>query len=162
MADQYKYPKFETVNAGMFNKITKIENRFLQKLIEMQATVVLINEYTVFAYNSLAMFKVVDDDTIYLECISTPADARKQGSATKVMQAFVEAAKQTNTKITLFACNVTGNGWNMMQHMVIATGMVKKDKIPVAKLKGWYEKFGFKATSKDEKHKGWHMEFIPE
>lgn len=161
MAEQYKYPKFEVVNAGLFNKIIKIENRFLQKLIEMQAMVVLINEFTVFAGNSLTMFKVVDDDTIYLECISTPSDARNQGSATKSMQAFIEAAKETNTKITLFACNVTGNGWAMMQHMVIATGMVKKNKIPVAKLKGWYEKFGFKAIRHDEKRKGWHMEYVP-
>lgn len=161
MAEQYKYPKFETVNAGMFNAISKIENRFLQKLVEMKAMVVFINEFTVFADSSLVMLKVVDDDTIYLECISTPADARRQGSATRVMQAFIEAAEQTNTKITLFACNVTGNGWDIGQHMVISHGMVKKNKIPVQKLKGWYEKFGFKVTSKDERRKGWHMEFIP-
>ena len=121
MAEQYKYPKFETVNAGLFNKITKIENRFLQKLIEMQATVVLINEFTVFADNSLAMFKVVDDDTIYLECISTPADARKQGSATRVMQAFVEAAKQTNTTLILVG-HVTKEGTiagpKLLEHLV--------------------------------------------
>lgn len=156
---EYQYPKFETTNGGFVYRITKIENRFLQKLVDMQATVFLEGEFTVMGLNSLAMFKVIDDDTILLECISTPKDVRRQGSATKLMEAFVEAAKQTNTKIVLFACNVTGNGWNMGQHMVISHGMVKTNKLPVGQLKGWYQKFGFKALSRDAKRKGWHMEF---
>jgi hypothetical protein len=162
MESKFKYPKFETKNAGMFNAITTIENRFLQEVVNMKAMVCFISEFTIFAESSLAMFKVVDDDTIYLECISTPASARKQGSATKVMKAFIEAANLSKTKITLFACNVTGNGWQMMQHMVIAHGMAKKNKIPVQKLKSWYESFGFKVVSHDKKRKGWHMEYIPQ
>jgi hypothetical protein len=78
------------------------------------------------------------------------------------MKAFIEAANLSKTKITLFACNVTGNGWQMMQHMVIAHGMAKKNKIPVQKLKSWYESFGFKVVSHDKKRKGWHMEYIPQ
>jgi len=157
----FKRPHFETKSDGMFHKITKIENRFLQKLVDMQATVIYMQEFTVFAYQSLLMFKIKDDDTILLECISTPENLRRQGSASKVMEALIEAANETSTKIELFACNVTGNGWNMMQHMVISHGMAKKDKIPVNKLKGWYEKFGFTVVEHNKKRKGWSMEYLP-
>lgn len=154
----YQYPDFKT--SGTFlNEITSIENRFLQKLIDMGATVVCMNEFTVFGFKSLAMFKIIDDNTILLECISTPVEERRQGSANKLMQAFIECANETNTQINLFACNVTGNGFMMMQHMVISHGMKTKNKIPVGQLKSWYEKFGFKALARDSKRKGWGMTY---
>ena len=110
-------------------------------------------------HDSFVMFKVIDDDTILLECISTPSNKRNQGSATKLMTAIVAIAGDTNTQIKLFACNVMGNGFNFCQHMVIAMGMQKKNKIPVGKLKGWYQKFGFKPILHDTKRKGWEMEY---
>lgn len=79
-----------------------------------------------------------------MECISTLVDERGKGSATEVMKAIVEAAKETNTEVRLRACNVTGGGWLVKcNHIAISHGMQKKGKIPTAKLPAWYKKFGF-------------------
>jgi GNAT superfamily N-acetyltransferase len=121
----------------------------------------LSGEFTFFGYSSSILFKIVDENTVHLECISTPSDNRRQGSASSLMKAIADIAENTKTKISLTACNVTGNGWMMMQHLTISHGMSKQNKIPVAKLKSWYEKFGFKPIEYSKKHKGWNMEFIP-
>lgn len=157
----YIYPKYETENRGFVNAITKIEHPFLQGLVNLGGTLFLEGEFTLMGFDTMVMFKVVDENTVYLECISTPYDKRNQGSATKLMKAIMYVAKETNTRINLFACNVTGNGFNMMQHMVIACGMNKKNKIPVNKLKGWYEKFGFELVKHDKLRKGWEMTYNP-
>jgi N-acetylglutamate synthase-like GNAT family acetyltransferase len=158
---KFIYPKFETENRGFVNAIVKIDNPFLQGLVDIGGTLFLEREFTLMGWDTLVMFKVVDDKTIVLECISTPYDKRNQGSATKVLNAIMAIAKDTETTINLFACNVTGNGFNMMQQMVIAVGMVKTNKIPVSKLKGWYEKFGFKLVKHDKVRKGWEMTYNP-
>jgi GNAT superfamily N-acetyltransferase len=158
---KYIYPKFETTNKGFVNQITKIDNPFLQGLVDIGGTLFLEGELTLMGWDTLIMFKVIDQQTILLECISTYPDKRNQGSATKVMNAIMAIAKDTNTRINLFACNVTGNGFNMGQQMVINVGMVKTNKIPVNQLKGWYEKFGFKLIQHDKKRKGWEMTYDP-
>jgi len=158
---KYVFPKFETENIGFFNKIIKIEHPFLQGLVDVGGTLFLEREFTLMGFESMVLFKVIDQNTVVLECISTYVENRNQGSATKLMNIIIEVAKNTNTQINLFACNVTGNGFNMMQQMVIACGMHKKNKIPVNKLKGWYEKFGFTLIQHDKKRKGWEMTFKP-
>ena len=156
---KFIYPNFTTKNKGFMNQIVTIENKFLQGLINIGGVLILEGEFTLMGYDSFVMFKVIDDNTILLECISTPYDKRNQGSATKLLKAIIQVADETQTQIDLFACNVTGNGWNMGQQMVISMGMVKNNKIPVGKLKGWYEQFGFKALNHDTKRKGWEMEY---
>lgn len=157
----YIYPKYETENRGFVNAITKIEHPFLQGLVDIGGTLYLDGEFILVGWDTFVMFKVIDQETVLIECISTPSDKRNQGSATKVMKAIMAIAKDTNTRLNLFACNVTGNGFNMMQHYVIGIGKVKTNKIPVNKLKGWYEKFGFELVMHDKKRKGWEMTYNP-
>ena len=157
----YIYPKYETENRGFVNAITKIEHPFLQGLVDIGGTLYLDGEFILVGWDTFVMFKVIDQETVLIECISTPSDKRNQGSATKVMKAIMAIAKDTNTRINLFACNVTGNGFNMMQHYVIGIGKVKTNKIPVNKLKGWYEKFGFELVKHDKLRKGWEMTYNP-
>ena len=157
----YIYPKYETENRGFVNAITKIEHPFLQGLVDIGGTLYLDGEFILVGWDTFVMFKVIDQETVLIECISTPSDKRNQGSATKVMKAIMAIAKDTKTRINLFACNVTGNGFNMMQHYVIGIGKVKTNKIPVNKLKGWYEKFGFELVMHDKKRKGWEMTYNP-
>ena len=156
---KFIYPDFKTKNVGFMNQIVTIENQFLQGLVNIGGVLIFEGDFTLMGYDSFVMFKVIDDNTILLECISTPYDKRNQGSATKLLKAILHVADETKTQIKLFACNVTGNGWNMGQQMVKSMGMVKKNKIPVGKLKGWYEKFGFKPILHDTKRKGWEMEY---
>lgn len=157
----YIYPKYETENRGFVNAITKIEHPFLQGLVDIGGTLYLDGEFILVGWDTFVMFKVIDQETVLIECISTPSDKRNQGSATKVMKAIMAIAKDTKTRINLFACNVTGNGFNIMQHYVIGIGKVKTNKIPVNKLKGWYEKFGFELVMHDKKRKGWEMTYNP-
>ena len=157
----YIYPKYETENRGFVNAITKIEHPFLQGLVDIGGTLYLDGEFILVGWDTFVMFKVIDQETVLIECISTPSDKRNQGSATKVMKAIMAIAKDTKTRLNLFACNVTGNGFNIMQHYVIGNGKVKTNKIPVNKLKGWYEKFGFELVMHDKKRKGWEMTYNP-
>ena len=147
------YPNAEFTE-GWICYVVKIDNPFLQKLVDMKAALNLTQgEWTLYADKSMVMFHVYDG-FINLECISTPVEERGKGSATKVMQAIIHAANETGTEIRLRACNVTGHGWSgLMNHIVVATGMVKKNKIPTAKLQKWYEKFGFVKVA-DAIHKG--------
>lgn len=139
------HPEIEWDMSNSFiHSVTKIENPFLQRLINMNAVLTKMEgEWTLLADKSFVMFHIYEG-FINLECISTPVEERGKGSATLAMKAIVTAAKETNTEIRLRACNVTGHGWKgMHNHIVVALGMVKKGKIPVAKLQKWYEKFGF-------------------
>lgn len=153
-------PKYEANSTGLFNAITKIDHPFLQALVDVKA--ILIHErnyFTMFAEESLVQF-FIHRDSVTLECISTPIDCRGKGSATKVMQAIVEAAKETNTVIELRTANVSfGLGGISFSSLTVAHGAQKKNKIPVAKLPAFYEKFGFVKTGKVKS--GYTMEFKP-
>lgn len=143
------YPKFETTPSGWYNKITKVEHPFLQKLVDMKALVILMaGEFTVYAGDLVGVLLFVHAGSVELECIAVDPDKRNKGQASNIMKALVNISNDTGIPITLRTANVSGNGWNIAQHPVIAMGMVKKGKIPVAKLKKFYEKFGFKTVQK--------------
>ena len=154
------YPKFETEGKGFFNQIKKVEHPFLQQLVDMNAAVIFMgNEFTVYGCDLVGVLLFIYDDSVELECISTDPAKRKNGQATEMMKALIEVSNRTNIPITLRTANVTGNGWQMMQHPVVALGMNKKNKIPTAKLKGFYEKFGFKVIEKVKA--GYRMIYTP-
>jgi len=140
-----KYPD-RTWGEGsfIFTPVKTIEQPFLQKMIDFGGLLTQMQgEWTYYGIDSSVMFHVYDG-FINLECIATHYEARGKGSATKVMEAIVAAAKETNTEIRLRACNVTGHGFNgMANHVVVASAMYKKGKIPVSQLPKWYAKFGF-------------------
>jgi len=141
------YPECEWEDSFLFSQAIKSEHPFLQKLIDYKGLLTnMMGEWVYLAYKSMVMLHVYDG-FVNIECISTPHDMRGQGSGKLTMQALVQAAKETGTELRLRACNVTGNGWNMAQHPVIANGMKTKGKIPTAKLQAWYEKFGFEKVA---------------
>ena len=143
--EQRLYPERTWGKADfLFTPVETIQHPFLQKLIDYKGLLTNVQgEWTYMGCSTYVMFHVYDG-FVNLECISTPVEERGKGSATKIMLAIVEAAKETNTEIRLRATNVTGHSWSgIMQHLVIATGINKKGKIPVGKLVKWYEKFGF-------------------
>jgi ribosomal protein S18 acetylase RimI-like enzyme len=155
-----RYPKFETVISGIWNSITTIDHPFLQKLIDSKAMMILMGgEFTVYAGDLVGVLLCVHDDAIHIECISTTKDNRNKGEATKVMQCLIAISKETKIPITLRTANVTGNGWNMMQHPVVMMGMEKKGKIPSGSLHKWYEKLGFQKVEKVKN--GYSMIFKP-
>jgi len=135
-------------NHFLFTAVKTIEHPFLQKMISYGGILTNVQgEWTYIGCSTYVMFHVYDG-FVNLECISTPFEERRKGSATKIMLAIVEAAKETNTEIRLRACNVTGHGWSgIMQHLVIANAKNPKNKIPANKLPKWYEKFGFKKVA---------------
>lgn len=150
----------------LLTPVQTIEQPFLQKLIDMGGTITnWMGEWTLFTNNCNVMFHVYEG-FINLECISTIVEKRKKGHGSVVMKAIIEAAKETNTEIRLRACNVTGGGFmTRVQHLVIAEGMKKKDKIPTAKLPTWYKKFGFIKVADviyREKKQGINMVFNPQ
>lgn len=143
--DERLYPSRTWGEDGfLFTPVKTIEHPFLQKLINMGGTLTnWMGEWTLFTNSCYVMFHVYDG-FVNLECISTLVEERKKGHGSMVMMAIVEAAKETQTEIRLRACNVTGGGFMVrVQHIAISEGMKKKDKIPTAKLVGWYKKFGF-------------------
>ena len=131
-------------NNMLFTPVKTIEQPFLQKMVDYGGLLCnMQGEWTYLGLNTTVMFHVYDG-FINLECIATDSQERGKGSAGKIMEAIVKAAKETNTEIRLRACNVTGHGWDgMANHMVVASGMNRKGKIPVAKLPKWYGKYGF-------------------
>lgn len=140
------YPSFTTEHRMMFNAIKKIDHPFLQKIVDAEAILVLLQgEFTVIADSSILLLFVYED-SVEIECISTYEEERKKGSATRVMQALCSFADDTDTVITLRTANVTGHGWLIPNHLAVAHGMMKKNKMPVRMLKKWYERFGFFAT----------------
>jgi GNAT superfamily N-acetyltransferase len=151
------YPEREWGEGNwMMTPVKTIEQPFLQAMIDMGATLTdWMGEWTMFADKCYIMFHVYDG-FINLECISTMVEERRKGVGSKVMQAIVAAAKETNTEIRLRACNVTGGRNNIfvrVPHIVISEGTKTKNKIPTAKLAKWYKKFGFVKVA-DVKHRG--------
>lgn len=137
-------PDFETEARSLFVVITKIDNAFLQAWIDAGAWVVYSGkeDYWIMTNHTHLLFKI-HEEAMHLECISTFKDDRKQGHGSKMMKLTVECSEESGIPVTLQVANVTGNGYMMMQHNVIAMGQPKKDKIPVAALPKWYAKFGF-------------------
>lgn len=155
------YPKFESVINGEYHDIIKIENDFLQGLINVGGSLLFDGEFTftLGGFNSMALFTIVDENTITLQCITTLVDKRKQGSATKLMYAIVHVAKMTNTKIVLFASEVGEHVYKAIPNVVHAEAIIKTNNMSVNKLKVWYMNFGFKAMGYDKKYDGWYMCF---
>lgn len=145
---------------------THTSNEFLNACIAYKALVgVMHNEWTIIGCSSIALVFIYKD-FINLECIATPPEFRREGSANKMMKMIVRAADDSQTPIRLRACNVTGRGpsWMLPEHPAIIKGALKKGKLPVKHLVKWYEKFGFKVVAQVfEKGKadGWNMEYTP-
>ena len=155
-------PDFKVENKGMFNCIVKIENAFLQKLIDMGGMLLYEGRdyFNLYCFESIVMFKVRDYG-IYIECISTPPDMRGQGSATKTIKALVHAADMTKTTIRLTTSNVSyDKSCYITPPIAIMIGSQRKGKIPVKQLVGFYLKFGF--VQDFPSGKGcWTMEYKP-
>lgn len=143
------YPNFKTKGLSIMGELESVEHPFLQEIINMKAALCFLGgEFTVYACNLVGVLLFVYEDSIEIECISTDVKSRNQGQASEVMRALTSISNKTGIPITLRTANVTGNGYQMMQHPVIMLGMQKKGKIPPAQLKKFYEKFGFKVTEK--------------
>lgn len=154
------YPKFECKSFSMMGEIQTVDHPFLQEILNMKAALCFLGkEFTVYALNLVGVLLFVYDDSIEIECISTDVKSRNQGQASEVMRALTSISDKTGIPITLRTANVTGNGYQMMQHPVIMLGMQKKGKIPPAQLKKFYEKFGFKVTEKVKN--GYRMIYQP-
>jgi ribosomal protein S18 acetylase RimI-like enzyme len=155
-------PKFKSaVKYGLFNAVIEIEHAFLQKLVDMGGLVIQDRDYfQIFAGESLAMLKVREDH-VYIECLATPPDVRKQGHGKKAMQALCYAANHTNTILKLETAEVKTNDMAFAMPQTITIGAIKKNKIPVAKLKTFYEKFGFVVTGKGKKENNYFMQYTP-
>lgn len=153
-------PSFEVETRNFFNAIVKIDQPFLQKLVDMGALMIAGRDYfEIFAFQSMVMFKV-RDGYVYIECLSTQSEARNQGSATKTMQAVIAAANATSTVLKLTTSNVGINNAAFAPPLTISMGTIKSNKIPVAKLKAFYEKFGF-VVEKKLKQNEYEMVFTP-
>lgn len=149
------FPKYKMVALNpIVDQCTEVDHPFLQLLIDIKAVVTIMQgDWLVLAYESLILLHVYDG-FINLECIATPVEYRGKGSAKKTMEALVAISDETGIPIRLRACNVTGHGWNMLpQNVVVAAGMKKPGKIPVAQLPAFYEKFGFEKLA-NVYHKG--------
>lgn len=169
--EQRIFPKGEWKTSGsvlafMYGAYESVEHPFLQKLIDIGAHVTRFQgEIVVFAYESMMMLHVYKD-FINLECITTPADLRMQGSGTKTMKALVHVSKETGIPIRLRAGLVSGPGpaWMIPAHIVVVHGAKKKNKIPISKLKAWYQSFGFTPVGLVKVkgvNNGWNMEYKP-
>lgn len=159
--DRNLMPKFSTTVWAIFNVVEKIEHVFMQTLVDANAKIIVGRDYfELMAYDSVAMLKI-REGYVYLECLATPKDFRGQGSATKLMTALIEAAKETNTIIRLTTAVVSWNrGSAIIPPMAIGHGSVTKGKIPVNKLKDFYKKFGFVVTE-HVKGNEYEMEYVP-
>jgi hypothetical protein len=154
------YPKFEYKPFSMFGEIQSVEHPFLQEIINMKAGLCFLGkEFTVYACDLVGVLLFIYEDSIEIECISTVSEKRRTGQASEVMRALTHISDKTGIPITLRTANVTGNGYMMMQHPVIMLGMKKTNKVPTAKLKTFYEKFGFKVTEKVKS--GYRMIYQP-
>lgn len=141
------FPEAEWTVKGFFNAVQAIQHTFLQKLVDTKGILTCImGEWTFYGVESVVMLHVYPD-FVNIECISTYHECRGKGSASKLMTAIVDAAKETGTELRLRACNVTGHGWSMPNHPAVAAGMKKIGKIPTASLPKWYQKFGFVKVS---------------
>ena len=151
-------PHFEVKPSIMFNAITKIDDLYLQSLVNQGATIISERDgFTVMGYSSMAHL-FIHEDCMTLECITTFVQERGKGSGTKLMNALTETADKMGVRLELRATKVSTNPLTM-SIMAINIGSQTKGKIPVGQLPKWYEKFGFEKVGKD-KH-GTHMVRIP-
>jgi len=137
-------PEFTIERKSIFNCIKTIENDYLQAWIDAGAYVMFSGkeDYWIMTNHVQLLFKI-QEDSMLLECISTYTDDRKKGHGSEMMKLVTEFADKTDTVVSLQVANVTGNGYMISQHPVIAAGTTKKNKIPVGSLPKWYQKFGF-------------------
>lgn len=159
------YPEADWSFHPISNKATNIAHPFLNKFAEINGHVcVMMGEWVIIGYSSLAMVHIYKD-FVNIECIATPQEFRREGSATKLMEAFIAVSDETGIPLRLRACNVTGHDWNgIAQHPVIAKAMQKKNKLPVRELPKWYQKFGFVIVAqvfRKGKANGWNMLYSP-
>ena len=148
-------PEFKTETKSIFNVIKTIENAYIQAWIDAGAWIMYSGreDYWIMTNHTHLLFKI-QEDSMHLECISTHKDDRRQGHGGEMMKMVTYISDETNIPVTLQVANVTGNGYMMMQHSVIAMGQPKKDKVPVAALPKWYLKFGFtKSPSYTQKNR---------
>ena len=137
-------PELKEERKSLFCCITTIDNSYLQAWVDAGAYVMYSgNQDYWIATNHVQLLFRIQEDSMLLECISTFVDSRKQGHGSEIMKMVTQFADETDTNISLQAANVTGNGYNIMQHPVIDAGRPRKNKIPVAALPKWYLKFGF-------------------
>ena len=149
------YPTFTTKVKQMFNCIETIDNPYLQAWVDAGAYVMSSGktDYWIMTNSVQLLFKI-HEDSMHLECIATYHEDRRKGHGSEMMEYITQFSNESGVPVTLKVANVTGNGWQMMQHTVISMGMVKTNKIPVQSLPKWYEKFGFiKSPSYSEKNK---------
>lgn len=141
--------KFEAEPGFISRRITKIEHPLLQVLADNKdgGEFHWMSGFVFLGADTMAYLKVYPE-SVCIECISTVVEKRNTGSATKVMNVLIEAAKKSQTKLTLRATKVTGNGFMMLQHPVIQLGMTRKGCLPAGSLHKWYAKFGFEITKK--------------
>lgn len=141
-----KEPDFIVEQKMMFNAIVEIDNAFLQKWVDAGAIVAITDgDFWILTNLGQILFKI-HDESMHLECISVADVDRRQGNGSELMKLVTKFSDESGIPVSLKVANVTGNGYEMMQHPVISLGMTKKNKIPVAALPKWYEKFEFKKT----------------
>lgn len=136
-------PDFETeVKFGMFNCITKIDNPYLQAWADAGALVMsTAGDFWLMTSIGQLWFKI-QEDSMHLECIAVQSEDRKSGKGTHLMELVTKFSDETGIKVSLEVSDVS-NSTNMSPHPVVAIGQKKKNKIPVASLPRWYQKFGF-------------------
>lgn len=139
-------PKFTTEVKHMCNLITKIDNVYLQAWADAGAFVMSTGkDFWIMTDMGQLWFKILEDK-MHLECIAVRDDERKQGKGSELMKYVTQFADQTGVQVSLEVSKVTSGNYMGMSHPVVAMGQPRKNKIPVASLPKWYEKFGFKKT----------------
>lgn len=112
------------------------------------------------ANNVLAMggglikFTNKDEKTFVLDIITIPPSERRKGYGTQIMNWLIELADETGTTIELTIADIKRCGGFINQHndIIGMNAIIKTNKIPVNKLKGWYSKFGFVPNGKEGRH----------
>ena len=136
-------PDFKTeVKLGMFNCIVEIDNTYLQVWADAGALVMSTGGSFWIMTNYGQLWFKIQEDSMHLECIAVLADDRRQGNGSKLMKLVTEFSDETGIKVSLEVSDVSNNT-TMSSHPVVGIGQKKKNKIPVASLPKWYQKFGF-------------------
>jgi len=143
-----KNPEFKTKQENMCNIIYEIDNTFLQALADAGAYVMLTGRDFWVLTGIGQLWLKIHDEAIHLECIAVNVDDRRQGNGSKLMDILVQCSDESGIPITLQVDNVSrGKGYSGASHPAVGCGQHKKNKIPVAALPKWYQKFGFQKTA---------------
>jgi ribosomal protein S18 acetylase RimI-like enzyme len=136
-------PDFKTeVKGCMFNCIVEIDNPYLQAWADAGAYVMSTGgDFWLMTGIGQLWFKI-QEDSMRLECIAVHTDDRRQGNGSELMRLVTEFSDETGIKVSLEVSDVS-NSTTMSPHPVVGIGQKKKNKIPVASLPKWYQKFGF-------------------